>query len=48
MHLFFDTYKCSKCEHFDQDMFLADQNDPTKLQYCNCAYCLKKRNGMRL
>jgi tRNA(Ile2) C34 agmatinyltransferase TiaS len=51
MHLGFDTYRCEKCGHFEQDPSLHDiveRDDPANLKYCNCDHCLKGRNGVRL
>jgi hypothetical protein len=51
MRLGWDTYTCEKCGHFDQDISLQDiveRDDPAKLEYCNCEYCLKQREGKLL
>ena len=45
------VYTCEKCGHFSQDPLLQDiieQDDPANLRFCNCPYCLKDRNGVRL
>jgi len=50
MPLSWGIYTCS-CGHFDQDPLLRDNvesDDPASLRFCNCEYCLKKRNGSRL
>jgi tRNA(Ile2) C34 agmatinyltransferase TiaS len=45
------AYTCEKCGHFEQDPSLQDiveRDDPANLKYCNCDYCLRERNGVRL
>ena len=53
MRLGWDTYTCEneKCKHFVQAVELQDiveRDDSANLRFCNCEYCLKKRNGVRL
>jgi hypothetical protein len=48
MRLGWDTYTCEKCGHFEQDISLQDiveRDDPGNLRYCDCNYCLKRREG---
>jgi len=53
MQLGWDTYTCEnkQCGHFRQDPHLQDimeRDDPTKLRFCNCAYCVEQRDGRHL
>jgi hypothetical protein len=41
MRLDWDTYKCEKCGHFEQDPSLHDiiERDGGHLKFCDCPYC---------
>jgi hypothetical protein len=42
-----DTYTCEKCGHFRQNPSLqsiVEREDSANLKFCNCEFCLKKRD----